>query len=96
MLHAANQKNYNKAVEILKEYGATEQPDSRGITPSQRNHCPNCSNINSIKEMHEITDYHELYDILEDIGKWEGLCVNLGVPSSLIDKLRYSSHKVSD
>ena len=33
--------------------------------------------------------------MLEDIGNWEGLCINLGVPSGLVNELRYSKLEVS-
>ncbi len=96
MLHAAIRKKDLKAAAILRKWGATEQPDSRGVKPSERNHCLNCNgSASSTEEKHAITDTQELYIILEDIGNWEALCVNLGVREGFINELRYSKLEVS-
>ncbi len=44
---------------------------------------------------HAITSVKQLNLMLEDIGNWEALCLNLGVRTGVIDGLRHSRLPVS-
>ncbi len=93
MLHAAVRKNDVQCEKTLRKYGAKNMPDNEGIWPAQRDH--RLSNVSTHQHVHPITSVRELYSMLEDIGNWEALCVNLGIKTGLIDELRHSRLEVS-
>ncbi len=93
MLHAAVRRNDMQCEKTLRKWGAKDQPDKRGVWPAQRNHRLN--GVSNGQDVHPVTSVKELYLMLEDIGNWEALCLNLGVQGSVIDELRHSRLEVS-
>ena len=93
MLHAAVRRNDAQCEKTLRKWGAKDQPDKRGVWPPQRNHRLN--GASSDQDVHPVTSVKALFSMLEDIGNWEALCVNLGIRSGLIDELRHSRLEVS-
>lgn len=95
MLHEAIRKNDRQCEKILRKWGAKDKPDNKGLWPSQRNHRLSSNGIQSHLNYHPITSVKDLYLMLEDVGNWEALCVNLGIRTGLIDELRHSRLEVS-
>ncbi len=93
MLHAAVRRNGVRCENTLRKWGAKDQPDKRGVWPPQRNHRLN--GTSNGQDVHPVTSVKELNLMLEDIGNWEALCLNLGVQLSQINELRYSRLEVS-
>ncbi len=95
MLHEAVRRNDRQAEKILRQSGSKDQPDSKGVWPSQRNHRFDSNSAMGNKTYHPVTSVKELNLMLEDVGNWEALCVNLGIRTGIIEELKYSRLEVS-